>query len=115
MASRCAVIAREWAIIARISPEAIANLKASIESTISILGVIERVTPIDLGGGVKGQETVYSPKVGPNHERVRLYMALGDTPNYRIGLTCATCVEDMPQALPLFGGIAGTISLAKPR
>ncbi|WP_269112527.1 hypothetical protein [Burkholderia cepacia] len=43
--------------------------------------MIERVTPIELGGGVKGQETVYSPKIGPNHERVRLYMALGDTPN----------------------------------
>ncbi|KVH38678.1 hypothetical protein WT01_26080 [Burkholderia cepacia] len=81
MARRCAVIAREWAIIARISPEAIANLKASIASTILISGVIERVTPIELGGGVKGQETVYSPKIGPNHERVRLYMALGDTPN----------------------------------
>ncbi|VWD11875.1 hypothetical protein BLA39750_03284 [Burkholderia lata] len=97
------------------SPEAMANLKASIESTISILGVIEHVTPIDLGGGVKGQETVYSPKIGPDHERVRLYMALGDTPNYRIGLTCATYVEDMPKALPLFRSIAGTISLAKPR
>ncbi|VWC51197.1 energy transducer TonB [Burkholderia lata] len=97
------------------SPEAIANLKASIESTISILGVIERVTPIDLGGGVKGQETVYSPKIGPDHERVRLYMALGDTPNYRVSLTCATYVEDMPTALPLFRRIAGTISVAKPR
>ncbi|CAM2171298.1 hypothetical protein BC2230_11372 [Burkholderia cepacia] len=85
VASRCAVIAREWAIIARISPEAIADLKASIESTISILAVIERVTPIDLGCGVKGQETVYSPKIGPDHERVRLYMALGDTQSYRIG------------------------------
>ncbi|MDW9249748.1 hypothetical protein C7S13_5351 [Burkholderia cepacia] len=71
MASRCAVIAREWAIIARISPEAIANLKASIESTISIFGGIEHVTPIDLGGGVRGQETVYSPKIDPDHERVQ--------------------------------------------
>ncbi|WP_260435540.1 hypothetical protein [Burkholderia cepacia] len=85
VASRCAVIAREWAIIARNSPEAIADLKASIESTISILAVIERVTPIGLGGGVKGQETAYSPKIGPDHERVRLYMALGDTQSYRIG------------------------------
>jgi len=97
------------------SPEAIANLKASIESTISILGVIERVMPIEFGGGVMGQETVYSPKIGPDHERVRLYMALGDTPNYRVSLTCATYVEDMPKALPLFRSIAGTISLAKPR
>lgn len=97
------------------SPEAIANLKSAIESTISILGVIERVTPIDLGDGVKGQEAVYWPKIGPDHERVRLYMALGDTPNYRISLTCATVVDDMPKALPLFRGIAGTIALVKPR
>ncbi len=45
----------------------------------------------------------------------RLYMALGDTQSYRIGAACATCVEDMPQALPLFRCIAGTISLAKAR
>ncbi|WP_420212438.1 energy transducer TonB family protein [Burkholderia aenigmatica] len=93
------------------SPEAIANLKASIESTISILGVIERMSPIELGGGVKGQETVYSPKIGPDHERVRLYMALGDTPSYRISLTCATYVEDMPKALPLFRSIVKTMAL----
>ncbi|MDN7438678.1 hypothetical protein QZM64_05855 [Burkholderia cepacia] len=115
VASRCAVIAREWAIIARISPEAIANLKASIESTISILGGIERVTPIDLGGGVKGRKPRIRRRSAP------IMSASGCTWRSAIrratgsALTRATCVEDMPQGLPLFRCIAGTISLAKPR
>ncbi|HGL6715523.1 hypothetical protein NTJ56_27010 [Burkholderia contaminans] len=82
----CAVIAREWAIIAQIGSAA----------------------TLDHGSYHSMVDACPEPGTGPS-------TTIGDTPNYRARRTRATDAEDMPKALLLIRRIADTNTLATPR
>lgn len=69
-----------------------------IKSPFQAWSTIER-TEIFEQDGVKGVELTVAPKAGPNHEAVRIYLALWETPKGRIVVSCAIKVDEMPQAL----------------
>lgn len=70
----------------------------TIKAPFQAWSTIER-TEVFEQDGVKGVELTVAPKAGPNHESVRMYLALWETPKGRTVVSCATKVDEMPQAL----------------
>lgn len=73
---------------------------------------LEPETPF-MDKGIAGIEFVGAPAAGPDASRVRVYLTLAETPAGRTSLSCATFVEDLPAALPVFRTVRGAITMPK--
>lgn len=60
--------------------------------------------------GITGAEFIAIPKMGPDHENVRLMLSLLETPKGRTSLTCTATKAGMDSALPLFRTIRDAIT-----
>ncbi len=69
-----------------------------IKAPFQAWSTIER-TEVFEQDGAKGVEFTVAPKAGPNHESVRMYLALWETPKGRVVVSCAIKADELPQAL----------------
>lgn len=97
------------------TPEALEHLKQSMRLTVKLLGRIETIEPLSFGNGVHGAVAVITPTLGPDHENVRQYIAIADTPTYRISLSCATTAAALGKARPLFDALVGSLRIVTDR
>lgn len=65
---------------------------------------------VTFGRGVQGQEVVLTPADAPDSRR---YVALADTPVYRLAVTCGTVADDIDRALPLFRALAARLIITR--
>lgn len=86
-----------------------------LEQVKVILGVAFDVTAIrpDGAGEVLGAEIEAKPKIGPDHENIRVYLAIFETPKGRTTLICATTKDAWAKALPMFRDIRSGLTLPK--
>jgi hypothetical protein len=97
------------------TPEMLEQLTQSMRLTLKLLGRVETIRPLGFGNGVPGAAAVITPTLGPDHENVRQYIAIADTPTYRISLSCATTAAAIGRASPLFEALAGSIRIEAAR
>jgi hypothetical protein len=121
-ASLCAVALKEQSEDVRAldqaalnTPEMLEQLTQSMRLTLKLLGRVETIRPLGFGNGVPGAAAVITPTLGPDHENVRQYIAIADTPTYRISLSCATTAAAIGRASPLFEALAGSIRIEAAR
>ncbi|MBU4611417.1 hypothetical protein IMZ29_13025 [Achromobacter sp. GG226] len=69
-------------------------------------GEITSPDHVTFGRAVRGQEMQLTPTDAPETRR---YVALADTPAYRLAVTCGTTAEDIDRALPLFRALAARL------
>ncbi|BCP51655.1 hypothetical protein K32_02720 [Kaistia sp. 32K] len=97
------------------SPEMIEETMESMRTTLGFMGRIEAIDPVDFGAGVRGVATIVIPHLGPDHANVRQYIAIAETPAYRISLSCATTAAAIDKARPLFDALVGTLRIENAR
>ncbi|MFN3482480.1 hypothetical protein [Rhabdaerophilum calidifontis] len=61
--------------------------------------------------GYRGLELLAAPKAGPDHENVRVFVSLAETPKGRVTLICATTRAEFAAALADFRAIRAGIRL----
>jgi hypothetical protein len=91
-----------------VDPERVSMIKAPFER----LGQVES-TDIFEQAGLKGVELVIAPNAGPANETVRMYIAIWETPRGRTVVSCATKVEEMPQALDAFQAVRRSVRMPR--
>ena len=94
-----------------IAPEMIDRQMQSMRSSLGLLGHIDFVEPVAFGGGLRGVAALTTPRFGRGHAHVRQYVAIAETPAYRISLSCATTATAIDRALPLFEALVGTLRI----
>ncbi len=75
------------------------------------MGAVALPAGLAFGTTASGREIVVTPKDEPHERR---YIAMADTPDYRIIVSCATRDTDVDRALPLFRAIAANLVLRAP-
>lgn len=93
------------------APEAIEQLTQSMRSAMSLLGDVESIGPVAFGKGGEGVAAIVRPRIGPDHDKIRQYIAMADTPTYRITLSCATTAPAIGKARPLFDALVGSVRI----
>ncbi|HJQ57239.1 MAG TPA: hypothetical protein VJ890_10050 [Vineibacter sp.] len=79
-----------------------------VQAQFRVVGALEGTDTFEQEG-LKGIEVVVAPKAGPNHESVRLYVALWETPKGRAIVSCAGKVEELAEALTAFRSIRRSV------
>lgn len=97
------------------SQEIVDETLESMRTTLGFMGSVVAIAPIDFGGSVRGVAAVTTPHIGPDHANVRQYIAIAETPAYRISLSCATTAAAIDRALPLFEALVGTLRIEPAR
>ena len=97
-----------------IAPEMIERQMQSMRSSLGLLGHVDFVEAVAFGGGLRGVAVVTTPRFGPGHAHVRQYIAIAETPAYRISLSCATTGTAIDKALPLFEALVGSLRIELP-
>jgi len=92
-------------------PEMLQGQVESVRSTLALMGRVGSIEPLDFGNGVRGVAAVLTPHFGPDHANVRQYIALAETPAYRISLSCATTAPALDRARPLFEALIRTLRI----
>ena len=93
------------------SPEMVAETLESMRTTLGFMGSVVDIRPVDFGGGARGVAAVTTPHLGPDHANVRQFIAIAETPAYRISLSCATTAAAIDRARPLFDALVGTLRI----
>lgn len=93
------------------SPEMVEETLESMRTTLGFMGSVVAIQPVDFGGGARGVAAVTTPHVGPDHANVRQYIAIAETPAYRISLSCATTAAAIDKARPLFDALVVTLRI----
>jgi hypothetical protein len=93
------------------SPEMVDETLESMRLTLGMMGRVDAIAPVDFGGGVRGVAAVTTPRFGPDHDNVRQYIAIAETPAYRISLSCATTAAAIDTARPLFEALIGSLRI----
>lgn len=77
----------EWGMQARAAMEALMTFSTT--------------EPFQLGDAT-GAEFVATPKIGPDHDNVRLVLSLVETPKGRTVVTCTATASTLKKAMPVF-------------
>jgi TonB family protein len=93
------------------SPDMVDETLESMRLTLGMMGRVDAIVPIAFGGGVRGVAAVTTPRLGPDHDKVRQYIAIAETPAYRISLSCATTAAAIDRARPLFEALLGSMRI----
>jgi hypothetical protein len=96
-------------------PEMLERQVESVRSSLTLMGRVDSVEPLDFGHGVRGVAAIAIPHFGPDHANVRQYIAIAETPAYRISLSCATTAAAIGKALPLFEALVGSLRIETTR
>ncbi|WP_029074369.1 hypothetical protein [Kaistia adipata] len=83
----------------------------SMRLTLGMLGRVDAIGAVDFGGGLRGVAAVTTPSFGPDHDGIRQYIAIAETPAYRISLSCATTAAALDEARPLFEALLGSLRI----
>jgi len=97
------------------NPEMLERQVESVRSTLMLMGRVDAIEPLDFGNGVRGVAAIAVPHFGPDHANVRQFIAIAETPAYRISLSCATTAAAIDRALPLFEALVGTLRIEPAR
>lgn len=84
-------------------------------ATLRLLLDVDAGKPVDLHG-IRGMEFIGAPKAGVADARsknVRMFLTMFDTPKGRTSFSCATTVDALEQALPVFRAIRDTLQPAR--
>lgn len=96
-------------------PEMIERQIESVRSTLTLMGRVDSIEPLDFGNGVRGVAAIAVPHFGPDHANVRQFIAIAETPAYRISLSCATTAAALDKARPLFEALVGSLRIETAR
>ncbi|WEK51751.1 MAG: hypothetical protein P0Y66_07175 [Candidatus Kaistia colombiensis] len=97
------------------APEMIEQQVAAVRLTLGMMGRVNAVAPMGFGNGVRGVAAIVMPQFGPDHAKVRQFIAIAETPAYRISLSCATTAAAIDKARPLFEALVGSLRIETAR
>ena len=80
-----------------------------MRATIGVIFHVEAMRGARIGP-VAGVEIVARPKFGPDHENVRVFAAIHETPKGRVTMICSTTKAAWAKALPAFRALRGSIT-----
>lgn len=96
-------------------PEMIERQLQSVRATLTLMGGVDSIERLAFGKGVEGVVAITTPHFGPDHANVRQWIAIAETPAYRISLSCATTAAALGKARPLFEALAGSLRIEAAR
>lgn len=95
------------------SQVALENTAQWARALFSAVGTVEREDAFTHAGH-GGIELVIAPRFGPGHAYQRMYVAVQEYPRGRVIVSCATHVDAMERAVPVFRSVRDGVSLGEP-
>ncbi len=86
--------------------------RTMVRMTVGHTMAIDSETPFEIAGA-HGVELIATPKIGPDHENVSMFLNIVDAPRGRVSFTCAVKKADFAGALDSLRAIRATITLPK--